>query len=102
MVLYFGVVEVRVINIVWSSGILWSTVIFGVLEGVGVGVSGGIWWLVGVLYYVSSSSGNDVIVICELRHIWYCLLFLVILAICRCCLLVWLFLAVVALMAVYF
>ena len=44
-VLHFGVVEVRVMNIVRSLGVLWSTVMFGVLEGVDVGVSGGIWWL---------------------------------------------------------
>ena len=60
--------------------------------------SGVIWWLVGVTEQVSSSSGIIVIVIIESRRVWYWLMFLV-LAICRFCLLVRLFFAVVAMIA---
>ena len=50
---------------------------------------------------VSSSSGIIVIVIIEMRRVWYWGMLLVILAICRFCLVVWLFLAVVAMIVMY-
>ena len=42
MGVYFGVVLVGLINIVWYLGLLCCTVIFGDLDGVYFGVSGGI------------------------------------------------------------
>ena len=83
-------------NTVWTAGVLWSVVMSG------VGGSGGIWWLVGALSKVLSSSGISVIVIIESRRVWYWLMVLEILTICRFCMLVWLFLAVVALIAIFF
>ena len=50
---------------------------------------------------MSSSSGINVTVIIDSRRVWYWLIFLVILAICHFCLLVWLFLAVLTKNALY-